>query len=473
MIQHARRRVGPAIKDFSRTIKVRVADLLIQCVAKLDKSFLLNANGSAVTDRPVSASTEHSSPSVSSETPLVLNEGGMIATQQMLRLVINSIFETTQLTGIAQTIFDNFADNGSAFGSQEAFTEEIRRYLLQLLNRGGENAADVASALEKLLRYEKNLEENRLAYTLKDKLNLDAIYWPNPSYEKRPRLLKDQLPFVEKVPLVDSSTPIGSAGSCFAVEIARRLQEQKFNYVVTEPDPDPATGLSRSCARWGTIFNVPSFRQLIEKAFGELKLPRILYADTVDGAPRLMDPFREAIHFGSFEEYKADYDRHIEAVRRALLACKVFVLTLGVNEVWSLKAGNHVLSRVPWNLASGFFNRRVLTVDENLKDLQRMLDVWRAHNPELKIIVSVSPIPLHATFRGDRTHVVAANCHSKSTLRVVAEEFSRKNSGVTYFPSYETVMYCTETPWDPDLRHVSSEAVDNVMRLFDHMFLRT
>ena len=100
-----------------------------------------------------------------------------------------------------------------------------------------------------------------------------------------------------------------------------------------------------------------------------------------------------------------------------------------------------------------------------------MTAVWRAHNPEVKFIVSVSPVPLHATFQGTRKHVVVANCHAKATLRVVAEEFCRTTPGAYYFPSYESVMYCTDAAWEPDLRHVSRAAVDKVMALFDQMFV--
>jgi hypothetical protein len=112
-------------------------------------------------------------------------------------------------------------------------------------------------------------------------------------------------------------------------------------------------------------------------------------------------------------------------------------------------------------------------VEENLNELQRMLDILRHHNPEVELIVSVSPVPLHATFRGHEQHVIAANAHSKATLRVVAEEFCARNPGVHYFPSYEVVTQCAANPWEPDQRHVRREAVEQVMALFERMFVVT
>jgi hypothetical protein len=82
----------------------------------------------------------------------------------------------------------------------------------------------------------------------------------------------------------------------------------------------------------------------------------------------------------------------------------------------------------------------------------------------------LSPVPLHATFRGDEQHVVTANVHSKAVLRVAAEEFARRCSGVYYFPSFEVVTTSCENPWKADQRHVSETAIRKVMTLFHKMF---
>lgn len=142
-----------------------------------------------------------------------------------------------------------------------------------------------------------------------------------------------------------------------------------------------------------------------------------------------------------------------------------------MNEVWYLTADGTPISRCPWALAPHLVEKRVLTVEDNVRELQKMLDIWRSFNPGLKLIVTVSPVPLHATFRADENHVIAANHHSKSVLRVAAEKFCNANPSVYYFPSFEQVMYCTREPWSPDQRHVSRAAVDGVMALFDEMFV--
>jgi len=191
----------------------------------------------------------------------------------------------------------------------------------------------------------------------------------------------------------------------------------------------------------------------------------------VNGTTEFLDPFREDIVFGSVEEYRSTYHSHLDAARRAFEQAEVFVFTLGMNEVWRLKSSGAVLSRAPWRISNDLVEHRVMTAEENVEELQSMLNTLRRLNPTIKVIVSVSPVPLHATFRADEHHIVAANAHSKSVLRVAAEEFVKRNTDVYYFPSYESVMYCTPNAWEDDQRHVSRAAVDKVMAMFKEMFV--
>jgi hypothetical protein len=120
--------------------------------------------------------------------------------------------------------------------------------------------------------------------------------------------------------------------------------------------------------------------------------------------------------------------------------------------------------------APSLFRRRQLSVADNVQELERILEVYARHKPEIKLIVSVSPVPLNKTFSSD--HVVVANSLSKAVLRVAAQEFVARHPGTAfYFPSYETVLYGTRAPWEADMRHVSGEAVARVMALFQRMFL--
>jgi GSCFA family len=455
-----------------RPIKKRVHIALFKILSRLDEGFVLNST------RQITLATEAGQriPIPGSETavedaPVVVNEDGLIVGEKTLYLTLSSFFGKGELTKGQRELLEFLTQKKNSWINHEellkaaiVFAEDKSR------STHAEVALEGAELLFQLRSHQDQTRKNRLAYTLQEKDNPQAVFWPNPTSDK-PTSLFHELPWARSFKFIDRATPIGSAGSCFAMEIAHRLQRDGYNYVITEPYPNASNGLSNSCARWGIIFNTPSFRQLVERAFGVRSLPKIVWSMKRAGKIEILDPFREDIVFSSIEEYAADLPKHIAAARDAFIKAKVFVLTLGVNEVWKLKTDNSVFSRAPWRIASNLTERKVMTVEENLHELQTMLDLWRKFNPEVKIILSVSPVPLHATFRGDEYHVISANAHSKATLRVVAEEFVRRNKNVYYFPSYETVMYCTEGAWHKDQRHVSREAVDNVMHLFGKMFL--
>jgi hypothetical protein len=398
--------------------------------------------------------------------PLIINNDQPIQDIETVRLVLKAIFRDETYGQDLDRMADQLFKQRDLLTSHRAISVLLKNHLLELSNThpGDRN---VRLMLLDVLKHEAESLENARAFDMTGRENPAAVWWPDPTRKRMARSIYDELPLAKVRKIIRKDTAIASAGSCFAAEIAYKLQEEGYNYVITEPHIWPETGLSQSSARWGIIFNAPSFRQLIEKSFGLRQLPRVLFSQ----GGEYRDPFREDVVFDSVEEYEEDYERHTAAAREALLTAKVFVMTLGMNEVWYLKTDGSVFARSPWRFSSALVEKRVLTAEENVRELQRMLDVWRAFNPDLKIILSVSPVPLHATFRADDYHVIAANAHSKAILRVAAEQFASQNRDVYYFPSFETVTYCSPEPWDLDQRHVSRMAVKKVMRLFSEMFV--
>lgn len=458
-------------------LKLRVFAIIRNfCMAilrRVDEAFLVGSSAAPIRQVMASQGPVISQRVLNTTPTLVVNEGDVIAHASQIEELFKSIFHKKVLGSEELELQKELLGVlGHKVATFDDATVALRKYLLDKVNSTN-NIARYTAWLKAVLEHESMTQANKRAYIPAGRENSKAVFWPDPTFAKDPRSLFGEKPYAKKYSLIDRSVPIGSAGSCFAIEIALRLQRDGYNYVVSEKDPHPRhKEFSNSCARWGIIFNSPSFRQLIEKAFGERELPPLLWSMKVDGKIKLLDPFREDVLFDSVEEYEADRVRHIEACREALMKCEYFAITLGVNEVWSLKSDGSVFSRAPWRISSHLVEHRVMTVEENLAELESMLKTWRKYNPKIKLIVTVSPVPLHATFRGDEQHVVVANAHSKASLRVVAEEFCRRNEGVYYFPSYEVVMYCTKNAWEADQRHVSAEAVDGVMNLFEEMYLK-
>jgi hypothetical protein len=351
--------------------------------------------------------------------------------------------------------------------------DELRKALDRALAEEGTRAAgsavltaQVETARAELHRHSWQAEQARVAYQVPGKENPEAVYWPNP--EASPphgRPLYGALPFARRLGGIKPETPIGSAGSCFALEIMKYMKARHYNYVVTEPNP-------YSCANWGPQYNAIAFQQTVEWTFGLRERPALVWQEREEGTSSYYDPFREGVSYNTVHEIGPAIADHRQLARKAFESVEVFVLTVGLNEVWRLGSSDTILARFPRNLAPDLVRSEVLSVEQNVAALQGALDLLRAFNPRFRMIVTVSPVPLYATFQGHEKHVIVATQQAKAILRVAVDLFAQCNTEhVTYFPAMETVMWCTQNPWAADGRHVSAEAVGNVMRLFETMFL--
>lgn len=354
---------------------------------------------------------------------------------------------------------------------------ELMQAVRQFPDLPSEMATEISTALQQL---ENSSEFNRTCYLRHSPEQTRVIQWPN-NPKTRVNDPAHHFGIFEdyfcRTPqrFITKQTRIGSAGSCFALRIAHQLQSWGYNYIIEEDDLPvdfpldqlSTTNFRMAPARVGTLFNTPSMRQMVERAFGEWEPEKLV----VDDNGILRDPFRSIKPmYSDTSGYEDDYQKHTVALREALLKCDVMILTLGLTEAWRFAHSNDFTSINPWQIEPSLLRATQLNVQQNVAELERLFEVYRRYNPDIRLIVSVSPVPLNKTF-SQTDHVVVANSLSKATLRVAAEEFARNHrDSVSYFPSYEVVMYGTANPWEADMRHVSSDAVSRVMRLFHHMF---
>ncbi|MEY8203537.1 MAG: GSCFA domain-containing protein [Bermanella sp.] len=332
--------------------------------------------------------------------------------------------------------------------------------------------------LSDVVDYEKKYRTSILNFTLEGKPNPRAVMWPIPDHPKHPSCKFDMVPYVNTHKIMNKQTPIGSAGSCFAVEISEVLQEEKFNYVITElgdlPEKEAyidgyevGSGKAMYSANFGILFNTPSLKQIAEKAFAEKEFTKYLF----QGENGLYsDPYRENVFFANKENYLRDYPKHVEAIKQVLLQSEVFIFTAGLNECWQLFDGS-VISRNPKNGFYHLIEHRVLTVQENVDNIMAFFNLVKRHNPKFKLILTLSPVPLLATGRGATHHILEANTHSKAVLKVALEEVVKQHPDIYYLPSYELVTECMPNPWKPDHRHVTAETVSKVIAMFKEIFV--
>jgi GSCFA family len=271
---------------------------------------------------------------------------------------------------------------------------------------------------------------------------------------------------------------IVTAGSCFAQHVARRLSEAGFNHHVTErahPVIPARVALAHHygvySARYGNIYTARQLHQLIDRAFDRFVPIEAAWA-AADGEG-VVDPFRPRIQPGGFvseSELRLDRARHLACVRDALQTMDVFVFTLGLTEAWEDRRDGAIFPLAP-GVAGGLYDSsqvafRNFDEVESYEDLRAAITRIRAVNPRVRVVLTVSPVPLNATFE-DR-HVLLSSTWSKSVLRVAAERATREFADTVYFPSYEivTAPQVRGRYFAADCREVTAEGVDHVMRLF-------
>lgn len=83
---------------------------------------------------------------------------------------------------------------------------------------------------------------------------------------------------------------------------------------------------------------------------------------------------------------------------------------------------------------------RKITVSENAENLRFIIAAARIINPAIKIVLTVSPVPLSRSFEEDSALI--GDCVSKSTLRVAVDEVVGDGiPGVYYWPSFEIAKW--------------------------------
>lgn len=270
---------------------------------------------------------------------------------------------------------------------------------------------------------------------------------------------------------------VATAGSCFAQHIARYLSTSGFTYYVSEQaHPLLSEDLAKThnygmfTARYGNLYTTRQFLQLIRRAYGEFTPIEDIWREA-DGT--FLDPFRPNIQPGGFQsegELRGDRDQHLAAVRDACENADVFIFTLGLTEAWVSRDDGAVFPLCPGVSGGAFDPERYafhnFSVEEVAADLLEAIGALRKVNPKVRVLLTVSPVPLVAT--ATEAHVVTATTYSKAVLRVAAQKAIESHADVFYFPSYEiiTAPSTRGAYFAEDARSVTEEGVAHVMGLF-------
>ena len=156
----------------------------------------------------------------------------------------------------------------------------------------------------------------------------------------------------------------------------------------------------------------------------------------------------------------------IEEGHKALKEAQLLTVTLGTSLIYRLKATGEVVAnchKVPQHE----FDRKMASVNDMAEVLDAMLAKLHEFNPELHIIMTVSPI----------RHIadgLDTNSLSKAALRIaIHEAISQHRDYCDYFPAYEIMLDDLRDYrfYGSDMVHPSDVAVEYIWQVFQGAYL--
>jgi hypothetical protein len=247
------------------------------------------------------------------------------------------------------------------------------------------------------------------------------------------------------VPMLSREDSVVTLGSCFAQELRNVLDDAKFS---------------------AGSFWIPSG---LNNTFAIVDF--VTWSVTGDVTARGYRYDRD--ESGDIVEWMPVEER--DQYRSRLAEAGAFVFTFGLAEVWEDRETGAVFWRgVPEEIFDADRHVfRLSTVEENEDNILRTIDVIRSVNSDAPIVLTLSPVPLQATFRP--ISCMTADCVSKSILRVALDRvMTTAPTNVYYWPSFELVKWAgSALDWRAyglDARHVEPYMVRCIVDAFARSF---
>ena len=278
-------------------------------------------------------------------------------------------------------------------------------------------------------------------------------------------------PLITPVFKIRRDDKLFAIGSCFARGIEGALLARKMNVLSAAPEFAsfvPASKLTTALGYTNKYNTYSIYNELRWALDPEASFPEASIVDVGDGL--YYDPHTNpALELANLEETLRRRSI-VREVNARTSQCQVIIITLGLVEVWRDAIADTFINTTPVPEALRHHPDRyefhVSSFSDNLENLEKVHSLLKKHGrPELQIVVTVSPVPLMATFTQD--DVVVANTYSKALLRTAAQEWASAHDNVHYFPSYEIVQNSDRAgTWLEDLRHVQGNVVTHIMNTF-------
>jgi len=256
---------------------------------------------------------------------------------------------------------------------------------------------------------------------------------------------------------------IFTIGSCFARNIEEVLSKYKNLYIPTSNFKVPKNEWPYRPNGILNEYTLGTISQRIiyavkNKSFGDKGLFEIQKGKIVDS---LLVPINYSVTY-----YRAlQRKKEIENLYKELLTSYILIITLGYIESWiydDIYINRMSNAKIVKN--DGKFRFKRLNVIESFNLLKEVLKKLFSFNSDIKVIITVSSVPLQSTFTP--YDYVAANFYSNSTLRVVSTLLYETFNNIDYFPSYEIVNTYRSEAYIEDSVHIKLYIVELITQYF-------
>ena len=259
--------------------------------------------------------------------------------------------------------------------------------------------------------------------------------------------------------IIGENQSVSSVGSCFAQHIGKNLVEYGVNF--------NTSNLTRVGFESFDLGNVYTSSQLLMWLKVSLNLKTLSENNVYFCGTEYKDYLLP--HCSGFSKLSELLENRVAVVndmRETLKKTDLLIFTLGLTELW--KSSEEEILPVCPGVSSGQFDRNRhhfhnLSFKDVSEDLIEIDKLCNELNSSMKILLTVSPVPLTAT--ASEEHILVASMQSKAILRAAVAEHVRKSKISSYFPSYEIITHNQKGDWrfDDNLRTVSAKGVGLVM----------
>lgn len=238
-----------------------------------------------------------------------------------------------------------------------------------------------------------------------------------------------------------------SLGSCFAHNMAQKLNDCKFD-IVDNP--------------FGILYNPLSIakglKQVLEKK--EYREADIFFHNERWNSFEHHSQFSQSSQSATLEHI----NKNIEKAHQQLLNSKILIITLGTANVFFRKENQQFVANCH-KVPNHQFEKKLISINEVVTALKTVFLEIQALNPNIKIIITLSPI------RHIRDGLIE-NQKSKATLLLAIHHLINQLKDIYYFPAYEIALDELRDYrfYDSDMIHLSDTALTYIWQQFAETF---